>query len=148
MYDVNSIIARLQNGESADAIANEMAAAMNEALAQVQKAKEDEARAAARKSAIIQKMGKLMLEYMTIEVPEFVDNVTEEEAIEMMADALEGTVSGLRSAAHVIQEIENCGSKVKEALDNIDMPAAKAKIEVSGDKAANEIAKFLRSLGL
>ena len=148
MYDVNSIIARLQNGESADAIANEMAAAMNEALAQVQKAKEDEARKAARKDAIIQKMGKLMLEYMTIEVPEFVDSVDEEDAIAMMADAMEGTVAGLRTAAHVIQEVENCGTKVKEVLDNIDMPAAKAKIEVSGDKAANEIAKFLRSLGL
>ena len=148
MYDVNSIIARLQNGESADAIANEMAAAMNEALAQIQKAKEDEARKAARKDAIIQKMGKLMLEYMTIEVPEFVENVTEEEAVAMMADALEGTVSGLRSAVNVIQEIENCGTKVKEVLDNIDMPATKAKIEVSGDKVANEIAKFLRSIGL
>ena len=37
MFDTNELLARLQNGESADAIAQEMASALNDAIAEHQK---------------------------------------------------------------------------------------------------------------
>lgn len=156
MYDVNSIIARLQNGESADAIANEMAAAMNEALAQVQKQNEEAKRTETRKNEIYNEMGKLLYEYIQMVAPTLVDLAEDVDMTQLMKDSLEGTVETLTKAEALFQKLENCGEQVKHALNrepkcSCGEDKKKGKVNITTltpDQAANEIAKFLDSLGV
>jgi hypothetical protein len=91
MFDEKTILARLQNGEDAQAIANEMAAMINTAnkmYADQQKAKEEAAKAAAKKAEIQKKedlqeiLDDFMLwlnEYYNVE-----EEVTADQVIELI----------------------------------------------------------------
>ena len=60
--DMNDIIARLKNGEDAQAIADEMAQSLNAAVAQVEK----ESKQAGRKAALAQEIADRINEYAAL----------------------------------------------------------------------------------
>lgn len=60
--DMNDIIARLKNGEDAQAIADEMAKSLNDAVKQVEK----ETKQADRKTALAQEIADRINEYATL----------------------------------------------------------------------------------
>lgn len=60
--DMNDIIARLKNGEDAQAIADEMAKSLNAAVAQVEK----ESKQAGRKAALAQEIADRINEYAAL----------------------------------------------------------------------------------
>lgn len=60
--DMNDIIARLKNGEDAQAIADEMAKSLNDAVKQVEK----ESKQAGRKAALAQEIADRINEYATL----------------------------------------------------------------------------------
>ena len=60
--DMNDIIARLKNGEDAQAIADEMAKSLNDAVKQVEK----ESKQAARKAALAQEIADRINEYAAL----------------------------------------------------------------------------------
>lgn len=60
--DMNDIIARLKNGEDAQAIADEMAKSLNDAVKQVEK----ESKQADRKTALAQEIADRINEYATL----------------------------------------------------------------------------------
>jgi DNA anti-recombination protein RmuC len=86
MYDVNDILARLQKGETPEAIANECAKAINDAVALDKKNKEaaaaKEAEKEAKLNALAESMLKSILEYVKISAPEVAELLDDEVALD------------------------------------------------------------------
>lgn len=89
MTDVNAILARLQKGESPEAIANEYAKAINDAIELDKKNKEAEVqkqKAAAEKeaklNALADTVAETIIEYVRVSAPEVAKLLDEESALD------------------------------------------------------------------
>lgn len=148
---MNSIIARLQNGESADAIANEMATMLNQAKAQVDQEASRKAKFQEAKEEICREIGALMLEYIDLVAPDLADYADENDIDmgQIVMDAMDGTVMAFQKTMELFQKLEDCGQSVKS---HIDSRACSRKCEsadtMTPEQASSEIANFLRSLNL
>ena len=145
MFTKEDILARLQNGETTDAIAAEMAAALNEAEAEkkaldaekVAKEKE-EARALDAKRVAVDNMLDAVCDYLVAsgegDLITDVKDIETDKVIEMLDDSIKI-------------------AKSLEKLKNLEFPmfgvnGPKAKVTVASDSADKVISEFLKDLGL
>lgn len=149
MFDVNEILARLQDGDSAEDLAAEMSKALNAAEAKFQEAKEqaEKAKAQEQKEKDLNDLAEIMLDatkqYMELKYPEVAEtgefDMTVAEFRGMMDDAVEA-VFGLRSMfGEMINEFL-APTPVKAPKSE---PKAPQKLKTADDK----IADFLKSMG-
>ena len=148
MTDVNSILERLQKGESAEDIANEYAKAVNEAL-KLQKAKEEEARKAEEAKKLADQKAKekeaqldkymndcvlAIKSYLELAYPEICDS---EDVLNV-----EDTVAQLRASVDAVAQIGLAAIKAQAVLDkNV---SAKKINKADPDAVLNE---FLKGFG-
>ena len=148
--NMNDILTRLQNGESSDAIANDLSKMMNDAMAEhkrIEAEKKAAAEAASAKESrldeIASEMGELFLEYLRLAAPGLAEHTDSIEAGEIMVDAMRGTIETLKT-------LESMFSKSKEVCGDMGSTIKKAKVRVveSSEDAVNQIANFLKEIGL
>jgi hypothetical protein len=134
--DVNTILARLQKGDSADAIANEFSTALNEAmrLNDVQiKEREAAAKAAARDALLNEKAEAILTaltDYIAAAAPDLQDELTG-------SDSDLYDVSSIRNIIDIAIE----GTRASLSLAN----TLRSKAPTSSDDA---ISQFLKNFGL
>ena len=146
MFTKEDILARLQNGETTDAIAAEMAAALNEAEAEkkaldakkVAKEKE-EARALDAKRVAVDNMLDAVCDYLVAfgegDLITHIKDIETDKIIELFDDSIKM-------------------AKSLEKLKDLEFPMfsvnnlPKAKITVASDSADKVISEFLKNLGL
>lgn len=139
MYDVNAILARLQNGETPDDIANECAKAINAAIeldkknkeAEIQKAKEAEL------NGYINDMLTAMTNYLKASSPE-VAAMMDEDDVEMIDPA------ELRKMLDASVAAAALAVKLADGIDGKLSPSP-AKTTKTPDDA---ISQFLKNFGL
>ena len=149
--DMNSIIARLQNGESADTIANEMATMLNQAKAQVDQEASRKAKFQEAKEEICREIGALMMEYIDLVAPDLAEYADSNEIDlgQIVMEALDGTVVALQKTVELFQKLEDCGQSVKSHIDSRACPRKHETANtITPEQASNEIANFLKSLNL
>ena len=142
MFTKEDILARLQNGETTDAIAAEMAAALNEAEAEKKAldaekvAKEKEkTRILEAKRAAVDNMLDAVCDYLVAsgegDLITDIKDIETDKVIEMLDDSIKI-------------------AKSLEKLKNLEFPMKlpKAKITVASDDADKVISEFLKDLGL
>ena len=120
--DMNDIIARLKNGEDAQAIADEMAKSLNDAVKQVEK----EAKQAGRKAALAQEIADRINEYAAL--------------------------NGYKGSALTASDVENIFTEVYGLLDGVNdlldafIPKSE-KVKVKKVKRTDDdvIAEFLNT---
>jgi hypothetical protein len=143
MYNVNDILARLQNGESADAIAQSFADALNGAI---QKQQEEKAVAAKRHedkvaalTSIIDDVIDFIEEFYPEMIPEGMD-------FEFSAEDVEGAIKALDESVPQFVELNAALSDLKTLTKKpeADRVVAKANHKPTGDAIAN----FLKANGL
>jgi hypothetical protein len=150
MYNVNDILARLQNGESADAIAQSFADALNGAI---QKQQEEKAMAAQRHedkvaalTAIVDDVIDFIEEFYPEMIPEGMD-------FEFSAEDIEGTIQALDESMPKFVELNAALSNLEALTKKPEADRVVAKVDckpatftaaVGGDAIAN----FLKANGL
>ena len=120
--DMNDIIARLKNGEDAQAIADEMAKSLNDAVKQVEK----ESKQAGRKAALAQEIADRINEYAAL--------------------------NGYKDSALTASDVENIFTEVYDLLDGVNdlldalIPKSE-KVKVKKVKRTDDdvIAEFLNT---
>ena len=120
--DMNDIIARLKNGEDAQAIADEMAKSLNDAVKQVEK----ESKQAGRKAALAQEIADRINEYAAL--------------------------NGYKDSALTASDVENIFTEVYGLLDGVNdlldalIPKSE-KVKVKKAKRTDDdvIAEFLNT---
>ena len=142
MFTKEDILARLQNGETTDAIAAEMAAALNEAEAEkksldaekVAKEKE-ETRVLEAKRAAVDNMLDAVCDYLVAsgegDLITDIKDIETDKVIEMLDDSIK-----------IAKSLE----KLKSLEFPMNLP--KARIAVASDSADKVISEFLKDLGL
>lgn len=138
MFTKEDILARLKNGDSIDAIADEVSAVLNAANdAYIESQKIDAKKAA--KIAIAKQFNDLVIEYAELENPEIADMI----AADMAEEDLGSMVDMLDEFFKMFQAM----SALKNSLDNMPAepkkPAASFTTSVSDDEI---IANFIKSL--
>ena len=143
MFTKEDILARLQNGETTDAIAAEMAAALNEAEAEkkaldVAKEKE-ETRVLEAKRAAVDDLLDAVCDYLVAsgegDLITDIKDIETDKVIEMLDDSIKI-------------------AKSLEKLKDLEFPMfsvnnlPKAKVTVAHDSADKVISEFLKNLGL
>ena len=150
MYNVNDILARLQNGESADAIAQSFADALNGAI---QKQQEEKAMAAQRHedkvaalTAIVDDVIDFIEEFYPEMIPEGMD-------FEFSAEDIEGTIQALDESMPKFVELNAALSNLEALTKKPEADRVVAKVDckpatftaaVGGDAITN----FLKANGL
>ena len=138
MTDVKAILARLQNGESADDIANEFATLINDAVklndAEVQKQKDKEARENTL-NAKAQAILDALLDYVRVAAPDLADELDGEDLYDVaqLRNIVDSALAGVKLSLSI----------AKTFADEDSKPDPKAT-KSSDDK----IKQFLKSFGL
>ena len=140
MYDVNDILARLQNGENADAIAQEFADALNSAI---QKRNEEKAdRKAEKVETLI-----CILDDIIDFVEEFYPELIVDEDIEVTPEDVERIIEVLDVYAPKFKEM-NAALANLEASTSKPSHALKKELPVSFKIDTDPINNFLKQHGL
>ena len=142
MYDVNDILARLQNGENADAIAQEFADALNDAI---QKRNEEKA-AADRKADMVATLTCILDEVIEV-VEEFYPDLIVDEDLEVTPEDVERIIEVLDVYAPKFKELSAALANL-EASTSKPSPAPKKAIPVSFTIDTDPINNFLKQHGL
>ena len=142
MYDVNDILARLQNGENADAIAQEFADALNGAI---QKRNEEKA-AADRKAEKVETL-ICILDNIIDFVEEFYPELIVDEDIEVTPEDVERIIEVLDVYAPKFKEM-NAALANLETLTSKPPHALKKELPVSFTIDTDPINTFLKQHGL
>ena len=142
MYDVNDILARLQNGENADAIAQEFADALNDAI---QKRNEEKA-AADRKADKVATLTYILDEIIEF-VEEFYPELIVDEDIEVTPEDVENIIEVLDVYVPKFKEL-NAALAHLEPLANDPSPSLKKELPVSFTINTDPINTFLKQHGL
>lgn len=141
MFDVNDILARIQKGESAEAIAEEFTTSINAALeldkeqkakeAALQKEAEEKAAQEAKMDDCVRQIVELMVEYIGIKDPALADMLKSEEVFEV---------------ADIRKTLDIAINTAKVALAFADaIPDTPKTAPASADDAINQ---FLKNFGL
>lgn len=125
MFDTNELLARLQNGESADAIAQEMASALNDAIAEHQK----EEAAKNNKTADARALTLNIIAYIGEYHPKLYDMMFEDQSKEAMDANVESLTDGVMKTC---EELET-------AMPMITKMAAFSKSITNHAKSADDI---------
>ena len=150
MYNVNDILARLQNGESADAIAQSFADALNGAL---QKQQEEKAAMAKRHEDKVAALTDI-IDYVIDFIEEFYpEMIPEGMDFEFSAEDIEGAIQALDESMPKFIELNAALSNLEALTKKPEADRVIAKTEckpatftaaVNGDAIAN----FLKANGL
>ena len=142
MFDSNDILFRLQNGETPESIASEMATVLNDAVSKHEAAKQA-ARAASQEretklDELATRITNDMIQYITLSDP-FIGNLFEEEALDVMdvRKSLDRLIPVLSNAARLVASFEEC---TKE-------PNQKSEPKTA-NKDVDSLEEFLRKNGL
>jgi len=150
MYNVNDILARLQNGESADAIAQSFADALNGAI---QKQQEEKAMAAQRHedkvaalTAIVDDVIDFIEEFYPEMIPEGMD-------FEFSAEDIEGTIQALDESMPKFVELNAALSNLEALTKKPEADRVVAKVDCkpatfTAAVSSDAIANFLKANGL
>jgi nitrate/nitrite-specific signal transduction histidine kinase len=133
MFTKEDILARLKNGDSIDAIADEVSAVLNAANDAFIESKKIDAKKAA-KIAIAKQFNDLVIEYAELENPEIADMI----AADMAEEDLGSMVDMLDEFFKMFQTM----SEMKKSFEKI-APAASLSATLSDDEVLD---KFLASL--
>lgn len=142
MYNVNDILARLQNGENADAIAQEFADALNGAI---QKRNEEKA-AADRKADKVATLTCILDEIIEF-VEEFYPELITDEDLEVTPEEVESIIEVLDVYAPKFKEL-NAALANLESRASKPSPSLKKELPVSFKIDDNPINTFLKVNGL
>ncbi len=146
MYNVEDILARLQNGESADAIAQSFADALNGAIQKQQEekvavAKRHEDKVAAL-TDIIDDVIDFIEEFYPDMVPNGVNLEVDAEDVEGIIEALDDSVPKFKELGAALADLEALTKKPE--TDRVVAKINHKPATVSGDAIAN----FLKANGL
>ena len=113
--DMNDIIARLKNGEDAQAIADEMAKSLNDAVKQVEK----ETKQADRKTALAQEIADRINEYAALNG--YKDSALTASDVENIFTEVYGLMSGINDLLDVLspKSTQVKVKKVKKTDDDV-----------------------------
>ena len=142
MYDLNDILARLQNGENADAIAQEFADALNGAI---QKRNEEKA-AADRKADKVATLTYILDEIIEF-VEEFYPELIVDEDLEITPEDVENVIEVLDVYTPKFKELQESLANL-EASTSKPSPSLKKELPVSFKIDDNPINTFLKVNGL
>ena len=145
MYTVNDILARIQNGEKPETIAEEFASAINAAIdldkkqkeEAAQKAKEEAAAKEAELDGYINDMTVAMTKYIKAAYPEVADLMDGDDDIIDVSEIRKMLDMSVRAAIASLQLAEALSSK----------PAAKPSVK-SASTPDDAISQFLKNFGL
>jgi hypothetical protein len=148
MFDVNEILARLQNGDSAEDLAAEMSKALNAAEAKFQEAKEKavaEAKALEKEAKLNDLAETILLaidEYISVKCPEAMDNEGMDMSVAEFREILDGLLDTMVKMKNLFGDfaMEFAPIPVKEVKTE---PKAPKKLKTADDK----IADFLKTMG-
>ena len=150
MYNVNDILARLQNGESADAIAQSFADVLNQAIAaksaeDAEKAKEAK-RAAEMRAAKVSDLTDildLVIDFVERYYPDVADTID----LEIAAEDVDAVIDELDKAMDQAKALTNA---LKTFADPAIMKAAPAKpsLDTAAMSCEDSIMNFLKKNGL
>ena len=153
MFTKEDILARLQNGETADAIANEMATALNEATAEkkaldAEKAAkaEEETRVLNAKRVAVDNMLDALCDYLIAAgESEYVKDVAEvktDKVIEMLDGSIEmaKSLEKLKDLQFPLRELHKAAT--------INPKVHKIVVDADAEDADKVIGDFLKNLGL
>lgn len=145
MIDVNVILARLQEGDSAEDLAAEMSKALNAAEAKFQEEKEKavaEAKAFEEEAKLNDLAESILLaldEYMSIKYPEAIDVVgIDMDDVAEFRDFLEGLIDSTIKMSSLFESFAAPAFKVPKTESK-----APKKVKTADDK----IADFLKTMG-
>ena len=142
MYNVEDILARLQNGESADAIAQSFTDALNNAI---QKKKEEDA----IKTAYNEKVERLttvideVLSFVEDFYPEF---IPEDADIEITTEEIEGIIAAFDTYMPKYAALTQSMAELEKLCSKPSRATSKTNVKIATNNDA--ITSFLRSNGL
>lgn len=123
MFDANTLLTRLQNGESAEAIAQEMATALNTAIAEHQKEEESKNNKAADARALTLNIIAYIGEYH----PKLYDMMFDDQSkeamdadVETLTDQVMKTCEELETAMPIITKMMGMHQMVSEKVKSAD----------------------------
>ena len=141
-FTKEDILARLQNGETTDAIAAEMAAALNEAEAE-KKALDAEKVAKEKEKTRVLEAKRVAVDNMLDAVCDYLVASGEGDLITDIKDIeTDKVIEMLDDSIKIAKSLE----KLKDLEFPMNLP--KAKITVASDSADKVISEFLKDLGL
>ena len=150
MYNVNDILARLQNGESADAIAQSFADALNGAL---QKQQEEKAVAAKRHedkvaalTDIVDYVIDFIEEFYPEMIPEGMDFEFSAEDVESVIEALDDSMPKFVELNAALSNLEALTKKPE--ADRVVAKAERKPATFTAAVGGDAIANFLKANGL
>jgi hypothetical protein len=135
MFDEKTILARLQNGEDIQKIANEMAAVINTANETYNKQKAEEAAKAKRAEdlqGILDLLAEWIADYYNMDVEELKADLTAESIIELMDSCYELVAS--------VGDLE-------KMLGGVQKKAMPVKVKIANGTADKTIEDFLQKMG-
>ena len=141
MYNVNELAARLRNGESVDNIADELAAALNEATAIVEEEQAAKKKAYLDREAQLDSLADIIIDsfnnYLIVAEPELKELLTSEEGSrEFFRETLDTMLPTLVAMLKLDKEKEK--NKKSSTMEiNLKMPTTEV------DKALDEATKVL-----
>jgi hypothetical protein len=141
MYNVNELAARLRNGESVDDIADELAAALNEATAIVEEEQAAKKKAYLDREAQLDSLADIIVDsfnnYLIVAEPELKELLTSEEGSrEFFRETLDAMLPTLVAMLKLDKEKEK--NKKSSTMEiKLKMPTTEA------DKALDEATKVL-----
>lgn len=150
MYNVNDILARLQNGESADAIAQSFADALNGAIQKQQEEKAAEAKRREDKVAALTDIIDDVIDFIEEFYPDMIPNGTNleisAEDVEGIVEALDDSIPKFKELGAALAELESLTKKPEadRVVAKINRKPATLTATVSGDAITN----FLKANGL
>ena len=143
MYNVNELAARLRNGESVDDIADELAAALNEATAIVEEEQAAKKKAYLDREAQLDSLADIIVDsfnnYLIVAEPELKELLTSEEGSrEFFRETLDAMLPTLVAMLKLDKEKEKEKNKKSSTMEiKLKMPTTEV------DKALDEATKVL-----
>lgn len=147
MVNQNDILARLQAGESADTIAQELVNALNAANAQFA-AEQEKANKASAKLEYINQIGALIKEYiMEFHADSAVAEMIEDQEIDAaeIVEMIDASFEQLDAEVRKLKEFEKM---MKGILDHVDVPQERVVASGKIEPKTDALGAFLKANGL
>lgn len=148
MYNVNELAARLRNGESVDNIADELAAALNEATAIVEEEQAAKKKAYLDREAQLDSLADIIIDsfnnYLIVAEPELKELLTSEEGSrEFFRETLDAMLPTLVAMLKLDKEKEK--NKKSSTMEiNLKMPTT--EVDNALDEATKVLDNWIKSL--
>lgn len=148
MYNVNELAARLRNGESVDNIADELAAALNEATAIVKEEQAAKKKAYLDREAQLDSLADIIIDsfnnYLIVAEPELKELLTSEErSREFFRETLDAMLPTLVAMLKLDKEKEK---NKKSSTMEIKLKAPATEVDKALDEATKVLDNWIKSL--